>query len=70
MKASELAKHLNAYISQPENADVEVMIQFDGDVAFPILRGDNHDAMGASLERFLVLIPDFHGARLRLGNRH
>lgn len=67
MKISELCQHLNAYAGNPENKDVEVMLAFDGDAAFSVLKGDNHDAMGpVGVERFLVLIPDFNGKRLKL----
>lgn len=69
MKVSELQKHLKAYVEQDsKHANVEVMIKYDGDAAFGILCGENHDAMGdgMSLERFLVLTPDFHGVKLTL----
>lgn len=65
----DLITKLVAYAnSAPHNADTEVMLQFDGDVAFPFLRGDDNNASGDGglLYRFLVLVPDQKGKRLML----
>ena len=64
---TDLARRLLAYARQPGNDKVEVMLQFDGDVAFPFDRGDDHQAMGINgVERFLVFCPDEKGKKLIL----
>lgn len=65
----ELATKLAAYANSSQgNGKVEVMLAFDGDMAFPFLEGQDNMAMGASgiTERFLVLMPDLKGKRLML----
>lgn len=66
----DLARKLAAYPDQ----NTEVMIQFDGDVAFPFLDGQDHTAMGfesgpsskITKYKFLVLRADQKGTRLML----
>lgn len=63
----DLARKLTKYAEIPGNADVEVMLCYDGDVAFPFKRGDDNSAFGDNrIERFLVLMPDLRGKRLVL----
>lgn len=67
--ARDLAEKLVAYCSAaPGNGNVEIMLAYDGDMAFPFLRGDDNQAMGmgGSIERFLVLMPDMRGKKLKL----
>jgi hypothetical protein len=66
----DLAEKLIAYCSTaPGNGYTEVMIAFDGDIAFPFLCGNDNQAMEASgsIEKFLVLMPDLKsGKKLKL----
>lgn len=66
----ELVHKLNAYMAQhPDNCKQEIMLAYDGDVAFEFGRGDTHEVMdGAAgqLHKVLVLIPDCKGKRLKM----
>ncbi len=74
MKVSELRRHLRDYIEQDfRHNDVEVLLQFNDGEAFSVGGGQNYDAMGhgASMKRFLVLVPDLtsNGTRLELNKK-
>lgn len=67
----DLAKKLTAYARI--SPDTEIMLAFDGDVAFSFERGDDHSAFGAGglngegqTYKFLVLHPDIKGKKLVL----
>lgn len=66
---AELAHKLNKYASKPENSGVEVMIEFDGDVALEFSHGTDEVVMSphGSIMKFLVLRPQQKSAkRLKL----
>lgn len=65
----ELAKKLRDYAAQsPENAATEIMLMFDGNLAFPFAAANSTTAMdmGTNVKRFLVFMPDFKGDKLEL----
>ena len=64
----DLAAKLTAYAVKYPNT--EVLLQFDGDVAFEFGGGDDHTAMGLDgAKAFLVLKPDTKGTKLVLKGR-
>lgn len=68
----DLARKLRDYVNMgPEHGSREVMLAFDGDVAFPFLEGNDHVAMSPAggVEKFLVLVPDQRGKKLALKGR-
>lgn len=65
----DLAKKLRDYAAQsPEHAATEIMLMFDGNVAFPFSMANATTAMdmGTNVKRFLVFMPDFKGDKLEL----
>ncbi|MGB9154355.1 MAG: hypothetical protein WCD70_14850 [Alphaproteobacteria bacterium] len=64
----DLAAKLTAYALQYPKT--EVMLAYDGDVAFEFGRGDDHTAAGlGGVETFLVLVPNTSGKKLLLKKR-
>lgn len=65
----DLAEKLVAYCgSGADHGKHEIMLQFDGDVAYPFERGETNQAIGGlgTVEKFLVLVPDTGGKKLVL----
>lgn len=63
----ELALKLMIYAKN--NPDTEILLEFDGGVAFPFLDGQDNTAMGfdnLTEHKFLVFRPDVKGKRLVL----
>lgn len=63
----ELAKKLAIYAKT--YPDTEVLLEFDGGIAFPFERGEDNEAMGfdgMTKHKFLVFRPDVKGKRLVL----
>lgn len=63
----DLAKKLTAYAQS--NPDTEVLLEFDGGVAFPFERGEDNTALGfdgLTEYKFLVFRPDLRGKKLVL----
>ncbi len=61
----DLAKKLAKYPDQ----DTEVMLEYDGGIAFPFLDGQDNTALGLdnmTKHKFLVFRPDLKGKRLHL----
>lgn len=67
----ELADKLAIYCgTSPLAGSTEIMLAYDGDVAFAFGCGVDNQAMGISgVERFLVLIPDLRSKKLMLKER-
>ncbi len=64
----DLAVKLTAYAMRYPKT--EVLLAYDGDVAFEFGRGDDHTAAGLNgVEMFLVLIPNTGGKKLYLEKR-
>lgn len=61
----DLAKKLTEYAR--DNPSDEVMLEYDGDVAFPFLNGTTNQALGPhGVRRFLVFMADHRGDKLVL----
>lgn len=65
---SDLARKLMAYSREmPGNGSKQIMLAFDGGVAYPFLQALDQRAYGpGGIENFLVLHPDLHSRKLVL----